>query len=47
MKTIGKLKVAMCQFAVGRNITRNAERIREFLRKAAKAKADWCYAFCF
>jgi predicted amidohydrolase len=40
MKTIGKLKVATCQFVVGRNITRNAERIREFLHKAAKSKAD-------
>jgi predicted amidohydrolase len=34
------LKVATCQFAVGRNITRNSERICEFLRKATKAKAD-------
>jgi len=40
MKTIGKLKVATCQFAVGRNITRNARKICEFLRKAAKNKAD-------
>jgi len=36
----GCLKIATCQFAVGRSIKRNAERIYEFLRKAAKAKAD-------
>ena len=36
----GYLKIATCQFAVGRNITRNAQRICEFLRKAAKNKAD-------
>jgi len=36
----GVLKVATCQFAVGRNITRNARQICEFLRKAAKVKAD-------
>ena len=34
------LKVATCQFAVGRSIERNAERIREFLHEAAKNKAD-------
>ena len=38
--TTDVIKIATCQFAVGRNITRNSERIREFLRKAAKNKAD-------
>jgi deaminated glutathione amidase len=38
--TTGAIKVATCQFAVGRSIKRNARRICEFLRKAAKAKAD-------
>ena len=36
----GILKVATCQFAVGRNITRNAQKICDFLHKAQKAKAD-------
>ena len=36
----GILKIATCQFAVGRSIKRNSRRICEFLRKAAKAKAD-------
>lgn len=36
----GVLKVATCQFAVGRSIKRNGQRICELLRKAAKAKAD-------
>jgi predicted amidohydrolase len=34
------LKVATCQFAVGKDIRRNGWKICEFLRKAAKAKAD-------
>jgi len=34
------LKVATCQFAVSRSIERNARAIREFLRKASRAKAD-------
>ncbi len=36
----GILKIVTCQFAVGRNITRNDRKICEFLRKAAKARAD-------
>jgi predicted amidohydrolase len=36
----GVLKIATCQFAVGKDIRRNGQRICEFLRKAAKAKAD-------
>ena len=36
----GKLKVATCQFAVSSFIKRNAQQICEFLRKAAKLKAD-------
>jgi predicted amidohydrolase len=36
----GTLKVATCQFTVGRDIRRNARQICEFLRKAAKVKAD-------
>ncbi len=36
----GMLKVATCQFAVGRAIGRNARAIAEFLHKAHKAKAD-------
>jgi len=36
----GILKVAACQFAVGRLIKRNSRTICEFLRKAARAKAD-------
>jgi predicted amidohydrolase len=34
------LKVATCQFAVGGDIRRNAERIGDFLHKAKKARAD-------
>lgn len=40
MKTTGKLKVATCQFPVGRYIKRNARAICELLHKARKAKAD-------
>jgi predicted amidohydrolase len=36
----GMLKVATCQFAVGRAIKRNAWAISEFLHKAHRAKAD-------
>jgi len=36
----GVLKVATCQFAVGRSIKRNSLAICEWLRKAKKAKAD-------
>ena len=34
------LKVATCQFAVGRSIKRNSRQICEFLRRASKAGAD-------
>lgn len=34
------LKVATCQFAVGRSIMRNSREIRKFLHEAYKAKAD-------
>jgi predicted amidohydrolase len=34
------LKLATCQFAVGRDIRRNARQICEFLRKASKADAN-------
>ena len=34
------LKIATCQFAVGRSIKRNARSICTFLQKASKAKAD-------
>ena len=34
------LKIATCQFAVGRSITRNARSIRAFLHKASNAGAD-------
>jgi len=34
------LRVATCQFAVGRDILRNARQIYEFLQKASKAGAD-------
>lgn len=37
---VGMLKIATCQFAVGRSIERNARAICEFLHKAHKAKAD-------
>jgi len=36
----GVLKVATCQFAVGKSIKRNSQQIQEFLRKAQKYKAD-------
>jgi predicted amidohydrolase len=36
----GILKIATCQFAVGRGIRRNARQIWEFLRRAKKAKTD-------
>jgi predicted amidohydrolase len=36
----GILKIATCQFAVGRDIQRNARQICEFLQKASKAGAD-------
>jgi len=36
----GILKIATCQFTVGKNIRRNARQICEFLRRAKKAKAD-------
>ena len=36
----GILKVATCQFAVGKDIRRNARQICEFLHKASKAGAD-------
>jgi len=35
-----KLKIAACQFAVGRSIERNSLAICEFIAKAKKAKAD-------
>jgi len=38
--TTGILKIATCQFAVGKNIRRNTRQICEFLHKAKKAKAD-------
>ncbi len=34
------LKIAICQFAVGKSIKRNGRQICELLHKAAKAKAD-------
>ena len=36
----GILKIATCQFGVSGSIERNAEAIRDLLRKAAKAQAD-------
>ncbi|MHC4568664.1 MAG: nitrilase-related carbon-nitrogen hydrolase, partial [Planctomycetota bacterium] len=36
----GVLKIAVCQFAVGRQIMRNSKTICEFLHKARKARAD-------
>jgi predicted amidohydrolase len=36
----GILKVATCQFAVGKYIKRNSQQIQEFLQKAKKSKAD-------
>jgi len=38
--TAGMLKVATCQFTVGRLIKRNAEQICKFLKQAHKAGAD-------
>ena len=38
--TAGVLKVATCQFAVGKDIRRNARQICEFLNKASKGDAD-------
>jgi predicted amidohydrolase len=40
MMGVGSLKVATCQFAVGRQIRRNSRAICEFLHKARKARAD-------
>ena len=40
MKAKGVLKVATCQFPVGRFIKRNSRAICEFLHKARRAKAD-------
>jgi predicted amidohydrolase len=34
------LKIATCQFAVGRNIKRNSQQIQQFMRKAKKLSAD-------
>lgn len=36
----GILKIATCQFAVGRNIRRNASQIERMLRRAKKSKVD-------
>ncbi|MHC4372304.1 MAG: carbon-nitrogen hydrolase family protein, partial [Planctomycetota bacterium] len=36
----GTLKVATCQFGVGREIRRNSRAICEFMRRARKARAD-------
>lgn len=36
----GILKIATCQFTVGRDIRRNSRQIYEFLQKASKAEAD-------
>ncbi len=36
----GTLKVATCQFAVGRSIGRNARQIHKFLREAKKHRVD-------
>jgi len=38
--TTGVLRIATCQFAVGRDIRRNGRQICEFLRRAKKANAD-------
>jgi predicted amidohydrolase len=38
--TMDRLKIATCQFAVGRSIKRNSREIIEFLHKATKSKAD-------
>jgi len=37
---VGKIKIATCQFAVGKSIKRNAARIEQFLHRAKKARAD-------
>ena len=34
------LKIAICQFAVGKSIKRNSQQVQEFLRQARRAKAD-------
>jgi len=36
----GKLKIATCQFAVSGSIDRNAGHITEYIRRAARARAD-------
>jgi predicted amidohydrolase len=36
----GKLKIATCQFAVGKSIRRNALRIRQFLLQAARKRVE-------
>ncbi|MFB0524557.1 MAG: nitrilase-related carbon-nitrogen hydrolase, partial [Phycisphaerae bacterium] len=40
MMAAGVLRVATCQFAVGRDIRRNAQQICKFMRKANEAGAD-------
>ncbi len=37
---VGVLKIATSQFAVGRDIKRNAQQIRKFMQQARRAKAD-------
>ena len=37
--TVGKLKIATCQFAVSKSIQRNARNICNYMRRAKKAKA--------
>ena len=37
---VGVLKVATCQFAVGKSIKRNSQQIQKFLQQAHKDKAD-------
>ena len=39
-KLQGMLKIAICQFAVGKSIKRNSQQVQEFLRQARRAKAD-------
>ena len=36
----GKIRIATCQFAVGASIRRNANRIRSFMRRARRARAE-------
>lgn len=36
----GKLKIATCQFAVGRNIKRNSRQIQKYLKQAKESKVD-------